>query len=109
MENQDKSLQDIELIISRLGYTPSQQELTKHQILKLLKELHGEKYQSVKTHISIMNKTGMALMILNLLLENQALAKIAIAGVNQLAAQRSLELNQQEPQPKTATPEPLGE
>jgi hypothetical protein len=103
------NLDDIELIIARLGYTPSQQELTKHQILKLLKEIHGEKYQAVKTHISIMNKTGMALMILNLLLENQALAQIAIAGVNKLAAERMLEANQQQPTTETATPDKLKE
>jgi ethanolamine utilization protein EutQ (cupin superfamily) len=97
MENKDKSLQDVETIISRLGYSLSAQELTKHQILKLLKEIHGEKYQAVKTHISIMDKKSQSLMILNLLLENQALAKIAIAGVNQLAAQRSAELSKEQP------------
>jgi len=103
------NIEDIDLIIARLGYTPSQQDLTKHQILKLLKEIHAEKYQAVKTHISIMNKTGLTLAVLNLLLENQALAQIAIAGVNRLAAERSLELSQQAPQPETATPETLGE
>ena len=103
------NIDDIEQIIARLGYTPSQQELTKHQILKLLKEIHNEKYQAVKTHISIMNKTGLTLAVLNLLLENQALAQIAIAGVNQLAAERSLEMNQTEPQPETATLKVIGE
>lgn len=103
------NIEDIDLIIARLGYTPSQQDLTKHQILKLLKEIHGEKYQAVKTHISIMNKTGMTLAILNLLLENQALAQIAIAGVNRLAAERSLELSQQQPEPETATLKVIGE
>lgn len=103
------NIDDIEQIIARLGYTPAQQELSKHQILKLLKEIHGEKYQAAKTHISIMTKPTMALMIVNLLLENQALAQIAIAGVNQLAAERALEPHPEQPEPETATPDKLGE
>jgi hypothetical protein len=55
-----------------------------------------------------MNKTGQALMIINLLLENQALAAIAIAGVNKLAAERVLELNQEQPEANTVTPEEPG-
>jgi hypothetical protein len=102
------NIDDIDLIIARLGYTPSQQDLTKHQILKLLKEIHQEKYQAVKTHVSIMNKTGLTLAVINLLLENQALAQIAIAGVNQLAAERVIELNQEQPKPETVTLEKLG-
>lgn len=102
------NIQDIDLIIARLGYTPAQQNLTKHQILKLLKEIHAEKYQAVKTHVSIMNKTGLTLAVINLLLENQALALIAIAGVNKLAAERTLELNQKQPEPNTVTLEEPG-
>lgn len=102
------NIEDIDLIIARLGYTPAQQDLTKHQILKLLKEIHAEKYQAVKTHISIMNKTGLTLAVINLLLENQALAAIAIAGVNKLAAERVLELNQEQPEPNTVTLEEPG-
>ena len=109
MENKNKSIQDVETIISRLGYSLSAQELTKHQILKLLKEIHAEKYQAVKTHISIMDKKSQSLMILNLLLENQALALIAIAGVNRYAAEQSAELNQENPKPETVNLEEIGE
>lgn len=81
--------EDVDKEVSRLGYTPKQQELAAYKLLNLSRLMATKKYQAVKTHLSILQKTELGLLVLNLLFENQALAQITIAGINREAAERT--------------------
>jgi len=97
--------EDVQQEIARLGYTPKQQDLASHKLLNLARLMFSKRYQAVKTHLSILQKTELQLLVTNLLFENQALAQIAIADVNREAAERTAqtataEQTQSQPQSK---------
>lgn len=81
--------EDVQKELARLGYTPKQIDLSAYKLLTLTRLMFSKKYQAVKTHLSILQKTELTLLVTNLLFENQALAQIAIADINREANART--------------------
>jgi len=75
-------IQDLDLILSRLGYTPSQIELAKYNATKIIKQIKTEHYQQIKTLLSVMKKPELTALTILLSFENLNLATIVVLGVN---------------------------
>lgn len=87
------SIEKVEQIIYGLGYSQQQLDLTKYQVAKMLKLIHEERYQIVKTYLTAENKSPLILLSLVLLLENKALSQIVIGEINKAAAEQQRRLN----------------
>jgi hypothetical protein len=81
------NVEDIDLILSRLGYTVAQIDLAKYNATKIAKQIKTNNFQQAKILLSIMNKPELAALNLLLSLENLNLAQIIVYNVNSVLAQ----------------------
>jgi hypothetical protein len=86
------NVEDIDQILTRLGYTVAQIELAKYNATKIAKQIKTDNYHQAKTLLSIMNKTELVALTLLVSLENLNLAQIIVYSVNSALAGK----NQQE-------------
>jgi hypothetical protein len=75
--------EDKDRILDLVGYTPEQKELAAYMATNLLKRLVAEKYQDIKTTMSLSNKKQLEALAFHLLIENRAITQIIVHNVNQ--------------------------
>jgi hypothetical protein len=87
---------DRDTVLDLVGYTPEQKELAEYHTTNLLKRLVNQKYQDVKTSLSLMTKQHLALIGYYLLLENYAITQIIVHNVNEQLKDGQVTVDQKE-------------
>ena len=83
-------------ILDLVGYTPEQKALAEYHTTNLLKRLVAEKYQDIKTNLSLMTKKQLELISYFLLIENHAVTSIIVNNVNEQLKDGNVTLNKNE-------------